>query len=440
MIATLIVGVCLQVATARADGITSQALDNWPHWRGPLANGTAPHGDPPIQWDEKTNIRWKTPLPGHGSATPVVWGDQIFVLTAVDTGKIAEAGAIPKIDGQPTKRTKAPNTYHQFVVLCIDRNTGKVRWQRTATEQVPHEGHHQTHSYAAGSPATDGRYVYASFGSFGMYCYDMAGKLQWKRDLGRMNTRLGWGEAVTPVIHADTVMLNRDQETGSCVVALNARTGDTLWKVDRDEATTWNTPLIVEHKGRTQVILNGTNRVRSYDLSTGQLIWECGGQTTNPIPSPLVKDGIAICMSGYRGAAAVAIPLDATGDITGTNKLVWQLDRGTPYVPSPLLAGDRLFFTQGYDALLTCVDVRTGKPFYRAERLPGLGTLYASPMGAKDRVYIVDRSGVGLVLKQSDKVEVLATNRLDDHFDASPVAVGKQLFLRGQNLYCIEAK
>jgi outer membrane protein assembly factor BamB len=268
----------------------------------------------------------------------------------------------------------------------------------------------------------------------------MDGKLIWKRDLGRMNTRLGWGEAVTPVLHGDTLVLNRDQETGSCVLALNATTGETRWKVDRDEATTWNTPLIVDYKGRTQVVLNGTNRVRSYDLSTGELIWQCGGQTVNPIPSPVLRDDAVICMSGYRGAAAMAIPLDATGDLTGSKKVIWQLDRGTPYVPSPLLAGDRIYFTQGNESVLTCVDARTGKPIFQRERLPGLGTLYASPVGAKDRVYFVDRDGVAVVLRQSDKVEVLKTNRLDDHFDASPVVVGKQLFLRGENLYCIEAR
>jgi outer membrane protein assembly factor BamB len=439
-IATVIFGLGLTAALIWADGPAGEALAYWPHWRGPLANGMAPDGDPPLRWDEKTNIRWKTPLPGEGSATPVVWGDNVFVLTAIDTGKVAEAGALPKPDPQLPKRTKAPNTYHQFVVLCIDRKTGKVRWQKTANEQVPHEGHHPTHSYAAGSPTTDGRYVYASFGSFGIYCYDLEGQLQWKRDLGRMNTRLGWGEAVTPVLHGETLVLNRDQETESCVIALNARTGETRWKVDRDEASSWNTPLVVDHNGRTQVILNGTNRVRSYDLATGKLLWECGGQTTNAIPSAVARDGFVICMSGYRGAAAMAIPLDATGDVTGTNKVIWHLDRGTPYVPSPLLAGDRLYFTQSNDALLTCVDAKTGKPIFERQRLPGLGTLYASAVGVKERVYLVDRDGVALVLKESDKVEVLATNRLDDHFDASPVVVGKQLFLRGKNLYCIEAK
>jgi outer membrane protein assembly factor BamB len=425
---------CVCSLSTRAD----EALDNWPQWRGPLANGVAPHGDPPVRWDQKTNIKWKTPIPGLGSATPVVWGDRIFVLTALDTGRAADPAALPKGDSHFEKKTTAPTTYHQFVVLCLDRTTGRVLWQRTATEQVPHEGHHPTHSYAAASPATDGRYVYASFGSRGVYCYDVAGNLQWQRDLGRMDTRLGWGEGSSPALHGDTLVVSWDHENGSFLVALDARTGKTRWKTDRDETTSWSTPLVVEHRGRTQVITSASKRIRSYDLATGELIWQCGGLTTNVIACPVVYEGAVICMSGYQGFAALAIPLDATGDVTG--KPLWHHDRGTPYISSPLLYGDRLYFTQSREAILTCLDPRTGKVVFEKARLPGLGTLYASPAGAADRIYITDRDGTTVVLKRGDKLEILATNRLDEPIDASPVIVGKQLFLRGdKHLYCIEA-
>jgi outer membrane protein assembly factor BamB len=435
----------LAPTSARADNPAGDPLDNWPHWRGPLANGTAPRGDPPIKWDAKTNIKWKTELPGRGSATPIVWGDNVFVLTALDTGRKAAAADLPKVDEKFQKKTTPPNTYHQFIVLCIDRKTGKVRWQKTAAEMVPHEGYQPTHSYCGGSPTTDGKYLYASFGSFGIYCYDFDGDLKWKRDFGRMNTRLGWGEAVTPTLHGDTLIVNWDQEAGSFITALEAKTGQTRWKVDRDEPTTWNTPLVVEHKGRTQVIVNGTKRARSYDLKTGEVIWECGGQTVNPIPSPVCKDGVAICMSGYRTAGAIpiaiAIPLDAKGDVTGKNAAAWHYAKGTPYVPSPLLYGDRLYFTQANEGRLTCLDAKTGKALIEQETLPGLRSLYASPAGAANRVYLVGRDGTTLVLKKSDKLEVLATNKLGDPIDASPVIVGKQLFLRGEKyLYCIESE
>jgi outer membrane protein assembly factor BamB len=438
-IALLVLSVWLVSVPVWAGDVAGDPLDNWPHWRGPLATGLAPRGEPPVKWDAKTNVKWKAPLPGRGSSTPIICGDQIFLLTAIDTGRAADPAALPKTDPRFEKKTNAPTTLYQFVVLCFDRKTGKLLWQRTAIEQVPHEGHHPSHSYAAASPTTDGRYLYASFGSRGIYCYDLAGKLQWHRDLGRLNSRLGWGEAVTPALHGDALIVNWDQEEGSFITVLDARTGQPRWRVERNEPTTWATPLVVERQGRTQVIVNGTNRVRSYDLATGKVIWECGGQTLNAIPSPVLAGGFVVCMTGYRGAAALALPLDATGDLTDTAKVIWRYGKGTPYVPSPLLAGDRLYFTQANSPLLTILDVRTGKPILDRERLPGLDSLYASPVGAAGRVYLVGRDGTTLVFKQGDKFEVLATNRLGDPIDASPAVVGKQLFLRGEKyLYCIE--
>jgi outer membrane protein assembly factor BamB len=440
-ITVLTLWIALIPGLARGAEISGDPLDNWSQWRGPLATGVAPRGDPPIHWDAKTNIKWQTPLPGSGSATPIVWGNQVFVVTAIDTGRMADPATLPKTDPGFVKRTTAPNTYYQFVVLCIDRDSGKIRWQQVAIEQVPHEGHHQTHSYAAGSPTTDGKNIYVSFGSRGIYCYTMDGKLVWQRDLGRMNTRLGWGEAVTPTLYGDALIVNWDQEAESFIMCLDAGTGKTRWKVDRDEATTWNTPLVVPYHGRTQVIVNGTKRVRSYDLANGELIWQCGGQTVNPIPSPVLNGGTVICMSGYKSAAVQAIPLDSVGDITDKDKLNWHYTKGTPYVPSPLLTGDRLYFTQQNSQVLTCLDAKTGKALIDRERLPGVNSFYASPVAAKDRIYFVSREGTTLVLNRSDKLEVLATNRLDDPMDASPAIVGRQLFLRGAKyLYCIAPK
>lgn len=432
--------VCMITTTAGAETALTDSSENWHQWRGPTADGNAPHANPPVTWDENTNIKWKTPLAGRGSASPIVWGDRVFVLTAVKTDRTIDLADQPKLDPKFTKRTKAPTNYYRFIVLCFDRATGTLKWERIANEQVPHEGHHDTHSYAAGSPTTDGRYLYASFGSFGTYCYDLDGNLVWKRDLGLMNTRLGWGEAVTPVIHGDALLLNYDQEDGSFVIRLDPRSGETKWKVDRDEKTSWNTPLVAEHQGRAQVILNGTKRLRSYDLQSGKLLWECGGMTVNAIPSAVARDGLVYCMSGYQGSAAFAIPLDATGDITEGNVVAWRYGKGTPYVPSPLLAGDRLYFTQANNAILTSLDIKTGQPVLNRERLPEQSSFYGSPVAASGRIYLADREGVTLVLKQGDQLEILATNRLADHFDASPAAVGKQLFLRGEkSLYCIES-
>ncbi|MBN9120995.1 MAG: PQQ-like beta-propeller repeat protein [Planctomycetes bacterium] len=428
--------------TVTAADFPQGAEDNWHHWRGPHANGSAPKADPPVKWDAKTNIAWKAPLPGKGSATPVVWGDRVFVLTAVKTDRVAKPDELPPVDPKFKVNTAPPKNFYKFLVLCFDRNTGKKLWEKTAAEAVPHEGTHETHSYAAGSPTTDGRSLYASFGSFGTYCYDFDGNLKWSRtDLGRLHTRLGWGEAVTPVVYGEALLLNYDQEADSHLLCLDAATGKTKWDAKRDEKTTWSTPLVVDHGGKMQVVTNGFTRVRSYDLASGDLVWQVGGMTVNPIPSPIKYGDSVICVSGYKGAAAVSVPLSAKGDLGDRGNVNWRHAAGTPYVPSPVLAGDLVYFTQTNDGVLTALDAKTGKVVIDKERLPQVKSFYASPMAAAGRVYFTDRSGTTIVIKSGAAPDVLSVNKLDEAIDASPVAVGKQLFLRGEKyLYCIAEK
>jgi outer membrane protein assembly factor BamB len=437
----LFVAVFLFAPVSAWAGEKIDPLDNWPHWRGPRADGSAPRGNPPLKWDATTNIVWKTALPGRGASTPIVWGDQVFVLSAIDTGRKADPKDLPRPDPRFQKKTNAPTTYHQFVVLAIDRKTGKIRWQRTAAERVPHEGHHLTHSYAAGSPTTDGKRLYLSFGSQGVYCYDLDGKLLWSRNLGRLETRLGWGEASTPVIHDGKLFLTWDQEAPSFITALDAATGKTLWKTDRDEPSSWATPLVVTHKGKTQVIVPGTRKVRSYDGATGEVVWTSEGLTINCIPSPVQRGEVVYVMAGYGKAIGAAISLDATGDVSKSDKLLWKIEAGTPYVPSPVLAGDRLWFTLANVGFVTCIDAQSGKVLINSVRLGALKSLYASPVAAADRIYFTSREGKTIVLKQADKIEILSTNSLDEEIDASPAVVGRQLFLRGaKHLWCIEEK
>ncbi len=419
-----------------------EATSNWHQWRGPNASGSAPKADPPTKWDEKSNIAWKVELPGKGSATPAVWGNRIFVLTAVKTDRIARAGELPVADPVFKVNTRPPQNFYKFVVLCFDRRNGKKLWEKVATEGVPHEGTHATHSYAAGSPTTDGRLLYASFGSFGTFCYDFEGNQKWSRtDLGRLHTRLGWGEAVTPVVSGGSLLLNHDQEAKSRLICLDASNGKTRWEARRDEKTTWSTPLAIDFDGKTQIITNGTTRIRSYDLATGGVLWECAGMTVNPIPSPVPFGHSVICVSGYRGAAAVSIPLSSKGDLGEKGKVNWRYVSGTPYVPSPVVVGETIWFTQRNEPILTILNAKTGQVIINKERLPQVQSFYASPISAAGRVYFVDRSGTTAVLKAGESVDVLAINKLDDTIDASPVAVGKQLFLRGNRyLYCIEKK
>jgi outer membrane protein assembly factor BamB len=420
--------------------LAAARLDNWPHWRGPMSSGEAPHGDPPLNWDDNTNLKWKVEIPGHGVSTPIVWNQQVFVLTALDTGRIVESAAKPEDQPERPFGIKFPNTIFKYVVLCLDRSTGKTVWERTATEDLPHEGHHSDSSFASASPVTDGRRLYVSFGSRGVYCYDLSGELQWKRPVDLVQTRLSFGEGCSPVVYGDSLVLNRDNEGHSQLLVLDARSGEVRWKADRDEVSAWATPLVVEHNGRVQVITNASKRVRSYDLTTGEILWECGGQVSNVIPSPVQIGDLVCCMSGYKGSIAMAIPLNSTGDISDANRIVWRHDRDTPYVPSPLLYGDMLYFNKTNSAILTCLNARTGQSVIEATRLQELSNIYASPVGAAGRVYFVSREGTTLVLKHGPKLEPLATNRLDDHIDASPAIAGKQLFLRGRKfLYCLES-
>jgi outer membrane protein assembly factor BamB len=423
-----------------AGNLADERLHNWPHWRGPAANGVAPYGEPPLHWDERTNLKWKVEIPGLGVATSIVWGQQVFVLTAIATDRVAEGATKPEDQPERPFGIKFPNMIHKYVVLCLDRATGKTLWERTATEDLPHEGHHPDSSFASASPTTDGKRLYVSFGSRGVFCFDLSGKLLWKSEVDSVQTRLSFGEACSPVVSGESLILNRDNEGHSHLLVLDARTGEERWRAERDEVSAWATPLVVEHMGRTQVITNASKRVRSYDLATGEIIWECGGQVGNVIPSPVQFGNLVCCMSGYKGSAAMAIPLDAKGDITDGHSVAWHFDRDTPYVPSPLLFGDQLYFNKVNSAILTCLNARTGETLIEATRLPGLSNIYASPVGAAERIYVVGRDGTTLVLKHGPKLEILATNRLDDAIDASPAIAGKQLLLRGRKaLYCLES-
>ncbi|TWU20341.1 outer membrane protein assembly factor BamB family protein [Bythopirellula polymerisocia] len=444
-----------------APNFASERLSNWHQWRGPDADGLSPNGNPPLEWNESTNIKWKVEIPGSGSATPIVWDNRIIILTAVDTGlrpdslfERSEANLEEETES-PIRRggrkgvrkggkagqvlsVPRPKTIHRFEILCLDRHTGEVLWQRTANEAVPHDGHHPTHGYASASPTTDGQKIIASFGSYGIYCYTFDGELLWDTDLGKMQTRRGFGEAISPVLYGDSVLVNWDHEGESFITCLNAKTGEERWRKARDEETTWGTPLIVEHNGVLQVVTNATGRTRSYDLANGELIWECGGQVKSPIPSPIAKKGIVYCMTGYLGYAVNAISLDSAGDITDSGELVWQFDKAAPYVASPLIYDDLLYFTKGETGILLCVDATTGEVVYGPKRLPDLGTIYCSLAGAAKKIYIADRDGNTLVIRHGREFHVLATNSLDESFSASPVIVDNDIFLRGQHhLYCI---
>lgn len=427
---------------------------NWSQWRGPLGTGAAPNATPPTSWSETKNIKWKIKIPGSGTSTPIIWNNMVFIHTAVPAAKASAQSQTSRIRtvGHPQgfgrqgggfgrQRGVAPTEKYQFTLMCLDRASGKTLWKKVAREEVPHEGHHPDHGFASHSPVTDGKHVYAYFGSRGLHCYDMKGNFKWSKDFGKMQTRNGFGEGSSPALHGDTIVIQWDHEGEDFIVALNKLTGKEKWRQPRSEATSWAVPLIYKHGGQTQVITSGTERIRSYDLATGKQIWECGGMTGNTIPTPVAQGDVVYLMSGFRGNALLAIRLGKTGDLTGSNAIVWSHNRSTPYVPSPLLYNNRLYFFANNTGILSCFDATSGKPILNAERIPGLTGVYASPVGAAGKVYLVGRNGETIVLKQTDKLEILSTNKLDDGFDASPAVVGKEIYLRGrQHLYCIAEK
>ncbi|MFI4875526.1 MAG: PQQ-binding-like beta-propeller repeat protein, partial [Blastopirellula sp. JB062] len=427
-------------------GTAPLAADQWPQWRGPTADGVAA-GSPPLEWSDEKNIVWKVEVPGRGSSTPIIWGDKLFLLTAIadqsaasdSTDQSSETaqqpprrerpeaerppGARPRGpqgDGAPggsgrrrgrRGREQAPTVKHQFVVLCLNRHSGETLWKQVACEAVPHEGGHATNTLASASPVTDGKRLYVSFGSYGVYAYSLDGELLWKKDLGQMRTRGAFGEGASPVLADGAVIINWDHEGESFITALDAADGAELWKVERDEPTTWNTPLVTELDGRKQVIVNGANRSRSYDLKTGELIWQCGGQATNPIASPIRHGDLVYCMTGYRGYALYAIPLSARGDITDTDKIAWSREDVGPYIASPILCDDLLFVTKGRNAILSCYNPATGEAYFENERLDGLDTLYASPVVANGNIYYFARNGAAMVVKCDNKFEIVSENK-----------------------------
>jgi outer membrane protein assembly factor BamB len=352
------------------------------------------------------------------------------------TGPVAASPA-------PTRpQVIAPTKAQAFQVLAYQREDGKLRWQTTVREEFPHEGTHQDGSYAANSAVTDGERIYAFFGSRGLYCLDMKGQKLWEKDLGQMAIKMGFGEGASPALHGDRLVVNWDHEAGSFIAAIDKKTGRELWRTPRDEKTTWATPLVVAQGGTRHVITSASSRVRGYDLETGRQLWEGPGLTPNAIPTPVSDGEIVYLTSGFRGSALLAVKLAAAkGDLTGSPAILWRYDQDTPYVPSPLLFAGGLYFLKSNSAILTRLDAGSGEKHFSA-RVEGLENIYASPVAAANRVYVTDRAGATAVLEAGREMKVLALNKLQDGFDASPAVAGDDIYLRGRrHLYRIsEAK
>ncbi len=405
----------------------SQALAaNWPHWRGEQGNGVSTTAQPPLEWSTTKNVKWKVAVEGRGSGSPIVWEDRLYVVTAVES---------PDQPGGNQRGRQLPKL--QFKLICFDRGSGQRQWECTAVEAVPHQGVHATHGFASASPCTDGEHVYAHFGSRGLFCFTLDGELVWKREFGKMTTRSNFGEGSSPRLVDDAIIVPWDHEGQSYLYCLNKRSGETIWQVQRDEPSCWCTPLVIEHNAQKQIIMNGQTCARAYDMKTGEELWRCGGQTTRPVASAVAGDGLVYVGSGFQGSFLAAFRPGGRGDIEGTDHVVWTITRDTPDIGSPLLTGSRIYFYKGKSGLLSCVDAATGKPHYTAQRV-GLGNTYASPIAANGYVYLFDRNGKTVVIKDAPELSIVAENEIGEAIDATPAPVDRELFIRGeQHLYCI---
>ena len=413
--------VALALTIPAATSPAPEGSRHWPEWRGPLGTGEAPAATPPREWSATKNIAWKTEVPGIGKSSPIVWNDLVILTTAVPK----DASADPELD---------------WTVLAYARADGSVKWRRVVRSGRPHEGHHRDGTFASGSALTDGTRIYVFLGSRGLYALDMNGAVLWQKDLGLMRTRNSFGEGSSATVHGGSLVVTWDHEAEDFVAAYDTATGKERWRQARDEPTTWATPHVVVHNGRPQVVINGTNRLVSYDLATGTPVWQTAGTTLNVIPSPVSANGMVYAMAGFRGNSLKAIRLaDAKGDVTGTPAVAFTYDRDTPYVPSPLLYKGGLYFLKSNSGILTQLDAGTGAVRY-TQRLDATPNVYASPVAAAGLVYIVGREGTTVVLEAGPEFKPVSTNVLDEPIDASPAVVDKEIYIRGtKHLYRISS-
>ena len=433
--------VLLTIASAaQAAGPDVVVDSNWPTWRGPLGTGVAPDADPPTEWNTEKNVRWRYEDPGLGFSSPIVWGDRVFITTVASS---RQAAAAPEPEQRGVFGAQRLTTPRDFLLIALDRETGDEIWRRIAIEAIPHEGYHKTlSSFANMSPTTDGEHVFVSFGSRGVYAYDFDGELLWKRDFHvKMEMFNRFGEASSPALHGDTVVVSFDHEGDSFIAALDKGSGETLWRKDRDESTSWTSPFIFEHRGQAQVVVNGNLFVDSYDLETGDILWKITGMTKAPIPGPVYGHDMVFLASGTNGQAFKAVRLGGEGDLTDTDAEVWSLNKGVPYNSTPLLWGDEIYLLkEGMrgPTFISALDARTGKQHYFNARLPESWVIRSSPVGASGKIYLCSEEGDVIVMRRGTELEVLAVNTMDELMLATPAIAGRDIFIRTrEHLYRI---
>lgn len=414
---------------------------NWAGWRGPEGRGVSDEKNLPTEWSESKNVRWKTPIPGRGFSSPIIWGNRVFLTTAIEGDVIpGQKAVVHNIGGQEFKHPDwvSSDRSHTFKVLCLDSETGKLLWEKTAYEGKVFDHRHRKSSFASPTAVTDGQSVYAYFGSEGLYCYDFKGNQVWKASLGGVPT-LGMGVGTSPVLYENLLIIQCDQDGGenSFIAALDKKTGKEVWRQKRPVQVSWSTPVIARSGSRAELITNGNEWIISYDPATGKELWRCKGVESNAIHTPLVGSDFVIVSAGYPAKRTIAIKLGGEGDITGTPNLMWKYEKGTAYVASPILYGDYLYLVTD-KGILSCLDPRTGEVKYEGGRVPVPASFMASPVAFEGNILLPSEDGDTFVVKAGLKHEILRTNSLSEPVYTTPSIAGGKIFIRGEkNLYCI---
>ena len=435
--AVALCGVVLGIAVAAAD-------DEWPRFRGSNGGVAADHPSLPDQWGPAQNIVWKIDVPGRSWSSPVIWGDHIFVTTAINTleteSLLPVASYVSRSNGgtMTFMDVSKPSAPHRWVLYDVDLKTGQIRWERVAHTGVPAKSRHLKNSYAAETPVTDGERVYVHFGDVGLFAYDLDGKLLWSRPMDALEMQTGFGHAASPVVDDSRVYIVNDNEEQSFIAAYDKRTGAQVWRVDRKEASSWTTPLVWKNELRTEIVTAATGGVRSYDVNGG-LLWQFTGMSTFAVPSPLASGGLLYVMSGYTASAlrpAYAIRAGATGDIslkpdqTSSEFIVWADRTLGTFHASPLVYRGCYYILHDR-GFLTCNDPGTGKPIYPRQRISSdTATFTASPWAYNGKVFALSEDGDTFVFQSGPEFKVLGKNSLNEMALATPAVAGGSLIIR----------
>ncbi len=420
------------------------ADDNWPAFRGATATGVVQSGNPPQTWSATDHVEWKVDIQGRGWSSPVVWGKRVFLTNVVNLGETEEPKKGLYFGGN---RPEPPASEHQWQVLCLDLESGQTLWTKNLHTGVPQTSIHPKNSCASETPVTDGQRLYVLFGGVGLYCLDFDGQEVWKQEIEPKKTRYGWGTAASPVLHDERIYIVNDNDEQSYLQAFNKLTGESLWRVERDEKSNWATPYIWQNPVRTEIVTPGTEQVRAYDLD-GQELWSLNGMSSITIATPYEYAGLLIVSSGYVGdkrRPVFAIRPGASGDIslkddaTSNEFIAWSQPTAGPYNPSTL-SYDGIVYVLYDQGFLAAYDAKDGSEVYSKKRIRNGGAFTASPWAYDGKIFCLNEEGETFAFKAGREYELLHTNELleDDMGMATPAFVGDRILIRtAARLYCI---